>query len=48
MKNIDLVWETLKNVMQKDLFDDVKEEIILTIEALKPIENPKPIKLEGK
>jgi len=35
MKNIDLVWETLKNVMKKDLFDDVKEEIILTIEALK-------------
>lgn len=48
MKSSAIVWETLNSVIKsEELYVDVKDEIVLTLEALKPLEKPSVVKLEG-
>ncbi len=43
-----MVTETLHSLLEKkDLFEDVKEEIELTLDALKPLVRPSAVRLEG-
>ncbi len=48
MKNTSMVTETLRSLLKKeDLFEDVREEIELTLDALRPLVRPSAVRLEG-
>lgn len=49
MKSCGFIWQTLRNLLgNPNLYSDVKEEIESTLETLKPLEKPSPIKVFGK
>lgn len=48
MKAIPNLVETLNSVLNnKQLYDDVKEEINVLLNNLKPLEKPEPVKAKG-
>ena len=48
MKNNSMVTETLDTLIKnKELFEDVREEIELTLDALKPLVRPGAVRIEG-
>jgi hypothetical protein len=48
MKRINLVWDTLNELMKReDLFDDVKDEITFILDVLRPLPKPNAIRTTG-
>lgn len=49
MKNIESLWKTISDISKKnDLNNDVREEINIILETLKPIEKPEMLNVTGK
>jgi hypothetical protein len=48
MKRVGLVWDTLNDLNKSEnLYSDVREEIIIIIDTLKPLPNPGHIRASG-
>jgi hypothetical protein len=48
MKGMSFIGKTLSDLIkQEDLFVDVREEITIILETLKPLEKPNPVIVEG-
>ena len=48
MKGMSFIGKTLSELIKKDdLFIDVREEITIILETLKPLEKPNPVIVEG-
>ena len=46
MKGLSFIWQTLKHLLSNpNLYSDVKEELESTLETLKPLEKPSPIRV---
>lgn len=49
MKKNNQVWNTLSELIKREnLYDDVKEEITLVLDTLKPLPKPGSIRVTGK
>ena len=48
MKGVSLIGQTLNELIKnEDLFIDVKEEVTIILETLKPLDKPNPVRAEG-
>lgn len=48
MKTLGIIWKTLNELLnQKDLYNDVREEIESTIDILKPVDKPQTLRATG-
>lgn len=49
MKRISIVWQTLNDLMKdENLYVDVREEIAIILDTLKPLEKPSPLRVASK
>lgn len=49
LKSTSIIEDTLNDLVKiEDLYADVKEEIVLTLDALKPLEKPSLVRVEVK
>lgn len=48
MKSVPIIWQTLTELIKNEnLYNDVKEEINIILDTLKPLEKPNPVRVEG-